>query len=82
MAASYAILAARTKMTYPADCRARSATAEAPEGHLRSTPATGKHEVRRQSGCVRAIQVKSLKPLQLLHHRVSVFHLTTILTTV
>lgn len=25
---------------------------------------------------------KSLKPLQLLHHRVSVFHLTTILTTV
>jgi len=26
-------------MTYPADCQARSATVEALEGHLRSTPA-------------------------------------------
>ena len=31
-----------TKMTYPADCRAPGAMAEAMEGHLRSMPAIGK----------------------------------------
>ena len=39
----------------PIDCRAY-AKAEMLGASLRSTPATGKYEVRRQSSCVRAVQ--------------------------
>ena len=61
MAAAYAILAGRTKMTYPADCQARSATVEALEGHLRSTPA-----ISEPQGEAGAAAYEPLKQLEIL----------------